>query len=90
MCRAMTVYSINECNKYKAPRGDPRIDPRRIEALERENFILKAQLKKEKNISALAAPSIVAHKKMIAEILFENKDNISDGIYLEIMNALKK
>lgn len=86
----MTVYSTNEYNKYKAPRGDPRIDPRRLEALERENFLLKARLKKEKNISALAAPAIVVHKKMIAELLFENKHNIPDGLYLELMNTLKK
>lgn len=85
----MTLYSTNECNKYKAPRGDPRIDPRRIEALERENFILRTKLNKEKNISALAAPAIVAHKKMIAEILFENQNDIPDGIYLKLMNSLK-
>lgn len=74
---------------YRAPSGDPRIDPRRLEALERENFLLKQRLKKENNISALAAPAIVAHKKMIAEILFMNKNKIPDGIYLELMNTLK-
>ena len=85
----MTVYSTNECNKYTAPRGDPRIDPRRLEALERENFILKGKLRTEQNIAALAELAIDIHKKGIAEILFEHKDNIPDGTYLQLMNALK-
>ena len=85
----MTVYSTNECNKYRAPRGDARIDPRRLETLERENFLLKGQLKKERNISALAVPALDTHKKKIAEILFDNKVDIPNGIYLQLMNSLK-
>ena len=85
----MSVYSINENNnRYRAPRGDPRIDPRRLEALERENMYLKGQLKTYKNLAEICA-SKVDIKADIAEVLFEHAQEIPEGLYLTLMNMLK-
>ena len=84
----MTVYSTNEHNKYKAPRGDPRIDPRRLENLERENTWLRGEVRKYKNIADIAQTAY-DQKSKIAEILFENQASIPEGLYLELMNNLK-
>ncbi len=76
----MTLYSTNTINKYRAPVGDSRTDANKIEGLEREIFLLKSQLRREKNISALAKSNIFNNK---------NKNDIPGGIYIKSMNSIK-
>jgi len=83
----MTVYSTNEHNKYKAPRGDSRIDPRRLESLERENMVLRGEVRKHMNIANIAQRAY-DQKSKIAQILFDNKESIPEGLYVELMNSL--
>ncbi len=80
----MTAYSTNVHNKYKAPHGDSRIDPRRLESLERENMVLRGEVRKHMNIAQRAYDQ----KSKIAQILFDNKESIPEGLYVELMNSL--
>jgi len=80
----MTAYSTNVHNKYKAPHGDSRIDPRRLESLERENMVLRGEVRKHMNIAQRAYDQ----KSKIVQILFDNKESIPEGLYVELMNSL--